>query len=76
MKTVVVTPEDISPTKPDTPSWQLWARSLSEGSCRTKRMVFSFLRKWRLQMRMLSTGDTAVASAAPGRPRPMGNMKI
>ena len=76
MKTVVVTPEDISPTKPETPSWQLWASSFGEGSCRTRRTVLLFLKKWRLQSAMLNTGETAVASAAPGRPRPMGNMKM
>ena len=31
--------------------------------------------EWR-QMEMLMMGDTAVASAAPASPRPMGNMKI
>ena len=30
----------------------------------------------RLQMEMLMMGDTAVASAAPASPSPMGNMKI
>ena len=70
MKTVVVTPEDISPTKPE------MASSFGEGSCRTRRTVLLFLKKWRLQIAMLNTGETAVASAAPGRPRPMGNMKM
>ena len=35
-----------------------------------------FLRKWRLQMAMLMMGETAVASAAPAKPSPKGNMKI
>ena len=37
---------------------------------------FSFWKKWRLQMAMLSIGETAVASAAPASPSPMGNMKM
>ena len=32
---------------------------------RTNCTLFSFLKKWRLQMEMLMMGDTAVASAAP-----------
>ena len=32
--------------------------------------------KWRLQMAMLMMGETAVASAAPAKPSPKGNMKI
>ena len=47
-----------------------------EGSCRTRRTVLLFLKKWRLQMEMLMMGDTAVASAAPASPRPIVNMKI
>lgn len=73
---MVVTPEDISPTKPEMPSWQLWPSSLAEGRWRTNCTPFFFLKKWRLQMEMLMMGDTAVASAAPASPRPMGNMKI
>ena len=38
-----------------------------------KGTLFSFLKKWRLQMEMLMMGDTAVASAAPASPSPMGN---
>ena len=45
MKTVVVTAEDISPTKPETPSWQLWANSHTEGSCRTNRTPLVGLKK-------------------------------
>ena len=51
-------------------------KSLAEGICRTNCRVFSFLKKWRLQIAMLIMGETAVASAAPASPRPMGNMKI
>ena len=76
MNTVVVTPEDISPTKPETPSGQLWASSFAEGRRQTKRVVLVFLRKWKLQMVMLKMGEMAVASAAPASPSPMGKMKI
>ena len=72
----MVTPEDISPTKPEMPSWQLCPSSFAEGSCRTNCTVLSFWKKWRLQMAMLSIGETAVASAAPASPSPMGNMKM
>jgi len=34
--------------------------------------VLSFWKKWRLQMAMLSIGETAVASAAPASPQPHG----
>ena len=71
---MVVTPEESSPTKPEMPSLQLCPSSFAEGSCRTNCRVFSFLKKWRLQMAMLMMGETAVASAAPAKPRPMGNM--
>ena len=76
LNTVVVTPELISPTKPEMPSWQLWPSSLAEGRWRTNCTLFFFLKKWRLQMEMLMMGDTAVASAAPASPRPMGNIKM
>lgn len=76
LNTVVVTPEDNSPTKPENPQRQLCASSRMDGALRRKRSVFDFLKKWRLQMQMLSTGETAVAKAAPGRPSPIGNMKI
>ena len=76
LNTVVVTAEESSPTKPEMPSWQLCTSSRAEGACRTKVSVLLFLKKWRLQMAMLSTGEMAVASAAPGRPSPMGKMKM
>ena len=73
---MVVTPELISPTKPEMPSWQLCPSSFTEGIRRTNSTPFSFLKKCRLQMEMLMMGDTAVASAAPASPRPMGNIKM
>ena len=76
MKTVVVTPDDSSPTKPEMPSWQLWASSRRDGALRTKATVLLFFKKWVLQMAMLSIGEMAVASAAPGSPSPMGKMKM
>ena len=76
MKTVVVTPEESSPTKPEMPSWQLWASSLTDGALRTKVMVLLFFIKCALHTAMLNIGEMAVASAAPGRPRPIGKMKM
>ena len=40
------------------------------------RIFLLFFKKWVLQMAMLSIGEMAVASAAPGSPSPMGKMKM
>ena len=74
LNTVVVTPEDISPTKPDTPSGQLCPSSRTEGRWNRSWMWLDFFKKCRLHTSILTMGDTAVANAAPASPIPMGKM--
>ncbi len=74
LKTTVVTPDEISPTKADTPSWHEDNSFLSEGRAHRNMTVLRFDRRCTQQIATPRTGDSAVASAAPRIPSLSGNI--
>ena len=67
-------PEDISPMNAEIPSWHERNSLRTDGRVGIKRRVFFFVKKCAAQMVILMTGESPVASAAPGMPIRSGNI--
>ena len=76
LNTMVVIPLAISPTNATTPRLHDFASILIEGNAGLNLMLFFFDKKCVRHIRILTIGETPVASAAPTIPNPRGNIKI
>ena len=74
LKTTVVTPDEISPTKAEIPSWHAANSLFAEGTVQRTLTVLFFESRCTQQIATPSTGDSAVASAAPRIPILSGNI--
>ena len=71
---MVITPEESSPTKADTPSFAELKSLAKDGTATLNETIFFFETKCVIQIMQPTTGERAVASAAPAIPIPSGNI--
>ena len=74
LKATVITPDENSPTKAETPSFAQLKSFIIDGTHGLKQIVFFFEAKWKQQIAQPTTGESAVASAAPCIPIFSGNI--